>query len=191
MRRSKATLEQATGVSVTGFRSPSWSVPHARHEEFLDLLLEEGYEYDSSFCQFETKLYGDRAFPAHPFVYKSKLVELPLPRIGFPSWPWVGGFYFRLMPAFVLKRYISRGKPTFLYFHPWEFYRQPDPPRLSLVDSFITHHGREGNERKLDTLLTGLGSEYDFVTMKSVADQFRVATMQETGQPGSHHQPVS
>jgi peptidoglycan/xylan/chitin deacetylase (PgdA/CDA1 family) len=181
MRQSKATLEQATGVSVSGFRAPSWSVPHARHEEFLDLLLEEGYEYDSSFCQFETKLYGDEAYPTHPFVYRSKLVELPLPRIGFPSWPWVGGFYFRVMPGFVLKHFISRGKPAFLYFHPWEFYEQRDTPRLSLTDSFITHYGRKGNEKKLDTLLAGLGSQYGLVTMKSVADQFRITAMQETG----------
>ncbi len=176
IRESKETLEQATGVPVTGFRAPSWAVPHARHEEFLDLLLEEGYGYDSSFCQFETKLYGNKAFPTRPFVHKSQLVEIPLPRIGFPRWPWVGGFYFRVMPGAVLKRYISRDRPAFLYFHPWEFYRQPDTPRLSLADSLITHYGRKNNQRKLDTLLAGLGAQYDFVTMKSVADQLLTRT---------------
>ena len=182
MRESREALEQATGVPVAGFRCPSWSVPHARHEEFLDLLLEEGYEYDSSFCQFATKLYGDKAFPTEPFVYRSQLVEIPLPRIGFPRWPWVGGFYFRVMPGVVLKRYISRERPAFLYFQPWEFYGQPDARGLSLIDSFITRYGRKNNERKLDRLLAGLGSQYDFVTMKSVADQLRITAKQETGQ---------
>ncbi len=173
VRESKQTLERGTGVSVVGFRCPSWSVPYARREEFLDLLLEEGYEYDSSFCQFETKLYGNRAFPAHPFVHGSRLVEIPLPRIGFPRWPWVGGFYFRLMPRPLLRRYISRGAPAFLYFHPWEFYQQSDTPGLSLVDSFITHYGRKNNQVKLDKLLASLSGQYQFVTMKSVADQLR------------------
>jgi peptidoglycan/xylan/chitin deacetylase (PgdA/CDA1 family) len=181
MRESKATLEQATGASVVGFRTPSWSVPHSRHEEFLDLLMEEGYEYDSSFCQFETKLYGNKAYSTEPFMYKAQLIEIPLPRVGFPNWPWVGGFYFRVLPGVILNRFISRDRPAFLYFHPWEFYSQPDTPVLPPTDSFITHYGRERNERKLDKLLARLNKQFDFVTMKSIADQFRITSTQENG----------
>ena len=179
VRESKETLEQATGVSVVGFRCPSWSVPYARREEFLELLLEEGYEYDSSFSQFETKLYGNRAFPTDPFVHESRLVEIPLPRIGFPRWPWVGGFYFRLMPGFLLRRFISRGDPAFLYFHPWEFYQQSDTSGLSLVNRFITHYGRKNNQVKLDKLLSCLSGQYDFVTMKRIADQLRILLLEK------------
>ncbi len=178
VRRSKAVLEEATGRAVVGFRCPSWSVPYGRHLEFLDLLLAEGYEYDSSFCQFETGLYGDRNFPVRPFVHRSRLVEIPLPRIGFPRWPWVGGFYFRLLPSPLLRRFIAAGRPAFLYFHPWEFYRshgEPGGSRSSLVDRFILNYGRVRNERKLDSLLAALAPRFDFVTMKSTADRRRAA----------------
>ena len=104
---SKRELEDQTGVPVRGFRAPSWSVPFEKKDYFLDLLREEDYRYDSSFCSFKTSLYGDPRFPREPQVIGGDFVEIPLPRVGFPDWPWVGGFYFRLIPNLLLTAYVK------------------------------------------------------------------------------------
>src|SRR2546423_6341415 len=47
IRRTKAVLEEISGEPVLGFRAPSFSIVPGR-EWALDLLVEEGYRYDSS-----------------------------------------------------------------------------------------------------------------------------------------------
>src|SRR5690606_4769032 len=47
VRRSKSVLEAIGGVKVTGFRAPSFSIVPGL-EWALDILVEEGYAYDSS-----------------------------------------------------------------------------------------------------------------------------------------------
>jgi len=47
IRRTKDLLEEITGTPVLGFRAPSFSIVAGR-EWALDVLIEEGYRYDSS-----------------------------------------------------------------------------------------------------------------------------------------------
>src|SRR5437762_1054773 len=47
VRRAKAMLEEAAGVRVRGFRAPSYSVT-PRSLWAIDILIEEGYDYDAS-----------------------------------------------------------------------------------------------------------------------------------------------
>src|SRR3989475_4003468 len=47
VRRTKCVLENLTGASVLGFRAPSFSIVRG-WEWALDILIEEGYRYDSS-----------------------------------------------------------------------------------------------------------------------------------------------
>src|SRR3954447_7666119 len=47
VRESKLILEQTTGQSVLGYRAPSFSIVRG-NEWALDVLVEEGYSYDSS-----------------------------------------------------------------------------------------------------------------------------------------------
>lgn len=169
---SKRRLEDATGVAVSGFRTPSWSVPFARAEEFHEVLLEEGYGYDSSFCSLKTPLYGDPAFAREPYVGPAGLVEIPVPIIGFPRAPWVGGAYFRLAPYFVLKQWILGTRPAFLYFHPWEFYENP-PVKGDLMTRLALNHGRRNNLAKLSALIGALKKRVNFVTMKEYAEGIR------------------
>ena len=169
---SKSALEDKTGVAVQGFRAPSWSVPFDEKDRFLDLLVQQGYRYDSSFCSFKTSLYGDPRFPRHPHLVGDDFVEIPLPRVGFPDWPWVGGFYFRVIPNFLLNAYIKRNRPAFLYFHPWEMY----PGRklqMSLMDSVITHYGRRTNKSKLRRFLSTLKKTHRFVPLGEIAERVR------------------
>lgn len=172
---SKRDLEDKSGAAVRGFRAPSWSVPFEKKDYFLDLLREEGYRYDSSFCSFKTSLYGDPRFPKSPQVIGDDFVEIPLPRIGFPNWPWVGGFYFRVIPNFLLTGYVKRDRPAFLYFHPWELYPERKKLKLSLVDHLITYYGRRRNKNKLRRLFGNLQSTFRFVPLGEVADELLAA----------------
>ena len=167
LRTSRTLIEDRSGVAVTGFRAPSWSVPWNLHQPFLDGLAAAGYRYDSSFCQFETFLYGDRRFPAQPGFTPSGIYEIPLPQIGWPRAPWVGGFYLRLLPRPLLQAYIRHGQPAFLYLHPWETYPGPGGAG-GWRNHFITHYGRRGYWEKCRSLLRYLRPYCDFVRMRDL-----------------------
>lgn len=120
IRESRARLEQALGVSVTGFRAPSFSIDR----ECLELLEEAGYEYDSSvfpndrFAQ-QLKVITLGQSPHRPVV-GNELLELPLPSYEgrpFPFHPsyslMLGDFYFQSG----LRRYRSCEAPLVLLFH--------------------------------------------------------------------------
>ncbi len=59
--RSRAAIEQATGVAVTAYRAPSFSIGH-RSLWALDILAESGFTVDSSIFPIRHDRYG---MPAH------------------------------------------------------------------------------------------------------------------------------
>lgn len=162
-------IADATGTPPAGFRAPNFSITPATGWAF-DVLAESGLRYDSSVFPVRTPMYGVSRAPVCPYGVdvrvpfsdgtdrRPDLLEFPLatfhPTLRLPT---AGGFYARLLPAWLLKRSIRnfnrRGIPATLYFHPWEF--NPDVPTGSLPahKRFVSFHGIEGLERKLDTLL--------------------------------------
>ena len=67
VRRAKQLLEDARGRPVAGYRAPSYSItPQSLWA--LDVLLEEGYEYDSSIFPIRHDRYGIPGSPRHPHV---------------------------------------------------------------------------------------------------------------------------
>lgn len=144
LRASKDALEQATGAPVYGFRAPTFSVMRETAWA-IDVLAEEGFEYDSSIFPVRHDRYGVPDAPRAPFVVTGRereLLELPpltLRALG-QNLPVAGGGYFRLFPLGVMKaglRQVARAarhgrgpQVGMLYFHPWEF--DPGQPRLPL-----------------------------------------------------------
>jgi len=57
VRRTKQLLEALTGSPVLGFRAPSFSIIPGQ-EWALDVLIEEGYRYDSSLFPVRRRGYG-------------------------------------------------------------------------------------------------------------------------------------
>ena len=169
---SKMRIEEATGTRVAGFRAPSWSIPFERADEFHAVLRDAGYEYDSSFCAMKTPLYGDARFPSQPYSAGSGIVEIPVPLIGMPRAPWVGGAYFRLAPRFLLESWIRSARPAFLYFHPWEFYEN-EPVSGSLMTRVAMNCGRRRNLTKLSQLIGTLKNSVHFCTMHEFAASLR------------------
>lgn len=129
VRRNKQALEDMTGEEVLGFRAPSFSIVPGI-EWALDVLLEEGYRYDSSLFPITGHpTYGYPDGDRDPYLLEREsgtLVEVPpttLELLG-RSLPAAGGAYFRFFPyAFIragLREAAGRGREGTFYIHPWE-----------------------------------------------------------------------
>lgn len=148
IRDSKAILEEITGAPVFGYRAPSFSIVRGG-EWALDLLLEEGYQYDSSLFPVRRRGYGFEGGhrDPHPLVRDAGVLQEVPPatvRWGGKVLPAGGGAYFRLFPAaFVesaLRSAERRGAPGTFYTHPWEV--DPHQPRVEVsFKTRIRHYG--------------------------------------------------
>jgi polysaccharide deacetylase family protein (PEP-CTERM system associated) len=134
--RTKEILENLGGVSVRGYRAPSYSI-NARNLWALDVLQEAGHVYSSSIYPIHHDLYGMPEAPRFPFRVKPDgILEIPVTtvRLGERNFPCGGGGYFRLLPynafRWMLKRVNERdGQSGLFYFHPWEI--DPAQPRIT------------------------------------------------------------
>ncbi|MGH7541278.1 MAG: polysaccharide deacetylase family protein, partial [Gemmatimonadota bacterium] len=101
LRDSKAILEDVCGKPIRGFRAPSFSlVPGS--EWVFDLLLEEGYRYDSSVFPIRRRGYGYPGADPTPHSVErpgGTLLELPLAtgRMAGVRLPAAGGGYLRTL----------------------------------------------------------------------------------------------
>ncbi|HEX5437710.1 MAG TPA: XrtA system polysaccharide deacetylase [Gemmatimonadaceae bacterium] len=136
IRASKALLEDVSGQPVVGFRAPSFSIVPGLEWAF-DVLIEEGYRYDSSLFPIRRPGYGYPSAPPIPHVIRrasGSLCELPLTTtvVGKLRIPAAGGAYLRHFPYGVIRRafreHDESGIPGMFYIHPWEL--DPDQPRL-------------------------------------------------------------
>jgi len=81
VRRAKAILEDIVGEDVVGYRAPNFSIGRAQAWAY-DILLEEGFRYDSSIYPIVHDSYGDRTAPRFPYDVhrdgRGSLVEVPI-----------------------------------------------------------------------------------------------------------------
>lgn len=139
MRRTKALLESLTGTEVVGFRAPSFSI-RPGVEWALDVLLEEGYRYDSSL--FPTSLHPGYGYPdgqIDPYEIRrpsGTILEIPPLTLGVPFGrvPAAGGAYLRFFPYALMRAALrqaeARGQAGTIYIHPWDL--DPDVERIPL-----------------------------------------------------------
>lgn len=136
VRRSKGILEDLTGGLVRGFRAPSFSIVPGTEWAF-DVLIEEGYTYDSSLFPIHWPTYGYPGAPLLPHTITrpaGRLLELPMAttRLFGVQVPAAGGGFLRHFPLALIRRAFRdlerAGQPGMFYIHPWEI--DPDQPRL-------------------------------------------------------------
>jgi polysaccharide deacetylase family protein (PEP-CTERM system associated) len=124
LERSIETIESATGRVPVAYRAPAFSITRATPWAY-DVLAELGFRCDSS--QYDSPRIADRlrGIPDAPYRLQlqngSELWEFPVATRG--PLPVGGGSYWRILPAAT----IARGLREFsvLYFHPYEFAREP------------------------------------------------------------------
>src|SRR5262249_34205624 len=105
-RPRKDAPEQVTGRAVQGYRAPTFSITR-KTVWALEVLVEEGYSYDSSIYPVRHDRYGVPDAPLTPFVvqtHSGRIVELPplTLRLLWLNLPVGGGGYFRLFPNWLM-----------------------------------------------------------------------------------------
>lgn len=163
VKRTKAILEDLTGVAIGGYRAPNYSIRREQTWAY-DILLEEGFHYDSSVYPIVHDRYGYPDAPRFPYVIRrhgdQNLIEFPIGtlRMFGTNLPIGGGGYFRLFPGSWAQRGIQRvnrqdGQPVMFYFHPWELDPHHPRPPMPWRHSFRHYVGIEKQETKLFHLL--------------------------------------
>lgn len=148
IKTAKMLLEDICGKKVCCYRAPSYSITNESLWA-LDILIEEGFECDSSIFPVYHDIYGipnAGRFPHEINSLHGVIREFPVstvqinilknPRLnlfGQVRVPISGGGYLRLFPVWLIKKAIkhineSEGQPAILYFHPWEI--DPGQPRI-------------------------------------------------------------
>jgi polysaccharide deacetylase family protein (PEP-CTERM system associated) len=179
VERSRKSLEDVAGQSVTGYRAPCFSITNWA----VAILQELGFEYDSS------------AFPtvAHDRYGRLTGVEMGRPivellpgfhevcvsclPVGKRGLPWGGGGYFRLVPFGAwragVRRIMRTGSPYLFYIHPWEI--DPGQPRvegLGRISRFRHYLNLERCEERFRSLL----ATFQWTTVRSVLDSWKAET---------------
>ena len=123
--RSCKLLEDISGSAVHGYRAPDFSITDESLWA-LDILADQGLEYDSSIMPVQMKRYGIDGYPQAMHRLSNGLVEVPLSvtRIMGRLTPVAGGGYLRLFPhrvtAQAIRQLQSEGTPAIVYLHPYE-----------------------------------------------------------------------
>ena len=180
LRRAKHVIEAAAGTRVVGYRAPSYSVT-ARSLWALDILIEEGYEYDASIFPIHHDRYGIASSPRHVYrVWRRQgsLWEIPgsTVRLAGLNLPVAGGGYFRLLPYAWTKWGIDRvnrreGQPVVFYLHPWEI--DPQQPRIPL--SRLRRLRHYSNLNRTEARLERLLADFRFDSISAVNQIVRQA----------------
>lgn len=173
-RESKAILEQQSQSPVLGYRAATYSITR-RSLWALDILAEEGFQYDSSIFPMRHDRYGIAGSPTRPYRLTTPagraLIEFPISvlRYGAATVPVAGGGYFRLFPyrftRWALAQLNASGQPFVFYLHPWEV--DPGQPRIAQA-SALSRFRHYVNLDRCEARLGRLLADFRFDTMSAV-----------------------
>ena len=176
-RDAKALLEDLAQRPVVGYRAATYSIT-SRSLWALDILCEEGFQYDSSIFPMRHDRYGIPDAEPKPHVLTTpgggRLVEFPISvlRYGGAKIPVAGGGYFRLFPyrftRWALRKLNSQQQEFVFYVHPWEV--DPDQPRVEEASALSRFRHYLNLDRCAERLSRLLG-DFEFDTMHSVLAQ--------------------
>ena len=166
MGRAKAVLEDLVGEPVIGYRAPNFSIGPSQAWAF-DILLEQGFRYDSSIYPILHDRYGQPNAPRFAYAIRGDetggLIEFPIGTARFlgVNLPIGGGGWFRLLPMPLVRRGIRRvntteGKGVMFYFHPWELDVDQPKPAMPWRHHFRLYVGLARMEAKIACLLRDL-----------------------------------
>lgn len=173
LRNAKQRLEDLIGEAVVGYRAPSYSIT-AQSLWALDILIEEGFAYDSSIFPVHHDRYGMPEAERFPHILSrptGEIIEFPpsTVRLGGMNWPISGGGYFRLLPYSLFRRswqiiHRREAEAAIFFLHPWEV--DPAQPIVPGKRSNIWRHrvNLKHTQKKLERLL----ADFSFAPVKQV-----------------------
>ena len=172
--KSKAILEDISQQLVKGYRAATYSITKDSLWA-LDILVESGFEYDSSIFPVRHDRYGIPDL--HPLPHKLKtpggleIVEFPISTLKLFRYnlPIAGGGYFRLFPYAFSRwalRKINRQTNEFVfYIHPWEVDEaQPVIDEASITTKFRHYNNIDKCRGRLAQIL----DDFRFDTLNNV-----------------------
>lgn len=170
-RRSRQVLEDAARAPVIGYRAPNFSLVPG-WEWAMDVLLGEGYRYDSSV--FPGRAGHPADGPRAPYAIErtpGTLLEVPMCDAAYgPVRVPVGGAFFRLLPYAVTARGLRQaeraGRRATFYLHPWE--GDEGQPRLPV--DWRTRIRHYGGVRAVPARLERMLSEFRFTSVARALD---------------------
>ena len=177
LKLSIDVLEDQTGVKVSGFRAPSFSIIPGTEWAF-DVINEVGLTYDASLfpasrghggfpCQLEPHIINETDF---------RIPELPMSiyKAGQFSIPFSGGGYLRDLPYFLIEygfqSFEIKGIPVVVYLHPRDFATDQPIVSMPIHRRFKSYIGLSTTEKKLRNLL----ENYNFTTCKEVLKDYKL-----------------
>ena len=173
--RSKHLLEDIIQAPVRGYRAASYSITKDSLWA-LDVLVEAGFEYDSSIFPVRHDRYGIPDAKETPHILETpqghSLVEFPLSTAKIFNYklPVAGGGYFRLYPYLLtragLRQVNSREQPFIFYLHPWEI----DPGQPRVETSWFSRFRHYNNLEKCESRLQRLMKDFEFGTVLQVLE---------------------
>lgn len=174
-RRAKSIIEDVTGKEVLGYRAPSFSITPACTWA-LEILIEAGFQYDSSIYPVRHPSYGIPHAPRTPFWVRTasgQILEFPMTVIDLAGYrsPLAGGAYLRALPYSYTRwamRYLNEREDRFVcvYVHPWEL----DAGQPVLPGRPTTHLRHRLGLRSLDKKLNQLMSDFEFCPFRPWVD---------------------
>lgn len=174
--RSKGMLEELSGAAVIGYRAASFSITR-RSLWALDVLIDQGFKYDSSIFPIRHDRYGIPGADPRPAALAAPsgrmLVEFPMSAASYLGIkvPVSGGGYFRLLPYFLTRSGLRQingagGRPFAFYLHPWEV--DPGQPRVRV--GWLSRLRHYTNLRRCESRLRRLLEEFHFAPMREVLE---------------------
>ena len=171
--KAKRILEEIIQRPVKGYRAASYSITKSS-KWAIDILIDLGFEYDSSIFPVHHDKYGMPGTPRFPYLLTTEsgksIVEYPISTINLFKYimPMAGGGYFRLYPYWLSKygfnRICNNGNPFVFYLHPWEI----DPKQPRIPTSLLSKFRHYNNLDKTETRLQKLMNDFQFTTMSEV-----------------------
>jgi polysaccharide deacetylase family protein (PEP-CTERM system associated) len=172
--RAVDAIGEAVGFRPTLYRAPSFSITN-KSLWALEILVECGFQYDSSIFPISHDRYGIKGFKRYSQVLRTPagpILEVPVATTELFNGsviPVGGGGYMRLLPY----RYMAAGirrindkenRPACVYFHPWEIDELQPRMANGLISNLRTYTGIAKMGRKLERLV----SDFQFATMSTV-----------------------
>lgn len=173
IRLARDVLQDIVGHRVTAYRAPSFSVTR-RSLWSLEILVEEGFEIDSSVFPVYHDRYGipDAPTGLHRIdTAAGPLWEFPpaVARVAGMRTPVGGGGYFRIYPwpctRALLRRVQTREQRFMSYIHPWEV--DPEQPRIA-VKSRLSRFRHYFNLSRTEARLSAMLRQFRFAPLSEI-----------------------
>jgi polysaccharide deacetylase family protein (PEP-CTERM system associated) len=177
IRDAVSLLADQVQRPILCYRAPSFSIVHSTMWA-LDVLVEEGFEIDSSVFPVRHDVYGVPDAPRFPHWQitpaGNRIFEFPPSSYRYRGLTWgLGGGYLRFLPYGVthwMLRHINKveSQPAMIYFHPWEI--DPGQPvvRAGLRSTIRHYTNLSTMEGKIERLL----QNFRFVSIANARANF-------------------